>query len=216
MRNGKSLYDYLYMSRRYTQIRRVMLLSDDLVSTHTLSKVAVLTRLRELNASRQAVHEGIGELNSSCSAICADCGLCCLGNYDHYSSVDYAMRVSSEAPLQSYAPETAAGLSFRRLLLERCDSVVRRVTDLQFGKENRTGCMWLQQNGCVLSVADRPIRCVAFTCGVFRSKLDNIHKREYALLLGKLYKIVCQTYSTIWIGSQRDRWIQESWLKLTI
>lgn len=169
--------------RKYNQIRKTFFISQGLVKAEFEMCLDSRAGLQMLNQKRIQIHTEIGELNKRLIAICSECKeSCCLGSYDHFSSVDFWMRKYSLNPCSGYGTE----------IYQPWYAYLFRNRKGLYGLP-RNGCPELSREGCRLDVIDRPIRCVAYTCLKFRDAMRRDEKRSYAKLIGKIYLIANMT-----------------------
>lgn len=150
----------------------------------TLSK-----QLNHLNENRKITQRKIIELSKD-NKECTTCqGLCCQGDYNHFTAIDYLIRLFSDNPLEGYGvlwtPKSIAAILLSKIkaLLDRSSSTERT---------SNTKCSYLDFNGCYLKPEDRPIRCVLWTCRGFRQSLPPHTLMEIGILTKELSSISCQ------------------------
>ncbi|MFH0777126.1 MAG: hypothetical protein V2A71_00710 [Candidatus Eisenbacteria bacterium] len=133
-----------------------------------------------MNERRKAIQRRILELEAG-NDECQKCnGLCCRGGYDHFTALDYLIRMFSDNPLDGYGriqkPEAIRSILLRQL---------RRISRAPTGTVvPDTKCPNLTPDGCEFQPEDRPIRCVLWTCRALRQSLPSNKLTE----IGKLTK----------------------------
>ena len=183
------VYDYLFFARKFSQIKWMMFLSQSLlmpeVDLSELGKAA----LTALNQRKQRIQEDAASMHQSLSEVCRRCqGYCCMKSYDHFSALDYWMRKYSASPILGY------GIEFFEPWYVY---IIRyRLSFKMFPKPHveNNGCTHLTPEGCNIDASERPIRCIAFTCGEFRKTADRKTKKEYARIIMELYTVCHDTF----------------------
>jgi hypothetical protein len=194
MKTARSPYDYIHFVRRYTQLKKVFVFSQGILDRNERIGADAVAKLLSMNSQRQATQRILSHANESLGRICYECGgLCCMGDYDHFSASDYWMRRHSERPIEGYGEEDENGLRNYRLIRDRLTRILGN-RDVLFTTENRTGCPYLGGEGCKLDPVDRPLRCVAFTCVRLRKEMTPGLKKEYAECIQELYIASLHTF----------------------
>jgi len=138
---------------------------------HSLSfeLLTISSRMNALNDKRKKIQRKIIELGEG-SRACQLCqGKCCGGNYDHFTAVDYIMRIFSDNPIKSYG-DLWKPKSFISIVLNRMGYWKKTINS---SKQPLTRCPNLEETGCNLSAEERPIRCILWTCHDFRDSLQH-------------------------------------------
>jgi hypothetical protein len=114
------------------------------------------TKVNDRNKERQRLQRKIIGL-STVDDECQKCqGLCCRGDYNHFTSIDYLYRIFSEKPLSEVGPlwkPNPIGTLLR-------DKFKRSGKGPGGGEIPKTKCPNLESDGCKLEVEDRPVRCI--------------------------------------------------------
>jgi hypothetical protein len=153
----------------------------------------VKDRMNRLNEERQDTQRQIAALCGHVD-ICKHCdGLCCRGNYNHFTVIDYLIRMYSESPIHDYG--TLRERPMRLVVRERIHDLVYRVDEYDYrtskppsDKAHMT-CPDLSTSGCRFSPEDRPIRCIMWTCPTFRRHLRTDEFRKIGVLTKRLCSI---------------------------
>ncbi|HJV66229.1 MAG TPA: hypothetical protein VJ550_10880 [Geomonas sp.] len=123
-------------------------------------------RLNRLNERRRVLQRNISGLGSQ-SDQCRICpGRCCRGAYNHFTPVDCMIRMFSDCPVPGYGeiwkPEPISSLWLSKSTV---------VCGEAGGALPETNCPELSETGCRLEPAERPVRCILWTCRAFRESL---------------------------------------------
>lgn len=140
------------------------------------------SRVNELNERRKAIQHDIGKLSEE-NRECAKCqGACCKGDYDHFTVVDYLIRMFSDKPLNGYG-KLWKPKPFQSLILD----AVRSHSGQRGGNmEQAARCPHLTLSGCDLEIEDRPVRCILWTCRDFRKALPQKGLMQIGRLMREL------------------------------
>ena len=124
--------------------------------------------LNSLNERRQSTQKKIIELGAH-SDECRKCqGRCCKGAYNHFTAIDYLIRMFSDNPIDGYGDLWKP----KPLLLMVKDKILLNNEILKKSAAITTSCPDLTNTGCTFLAEDRPIRCVLWTCRSFRDSLS--------------------------------------------
>jgi hypothetical protein len=161
-------------------------------------KQTIVSELTSLNERRKTIQKEILVLSST-NDTCKNCPTsCCRGNYNHFTIVDYIIRMFSDNPLKEFAetqqiPPSLFGLIRERIKRPAATSVSSHSVDLSVVSEPIptpvSKCLNLTPNGCAFSSQDRPIRCVLYTCSVFRYSLPEKDLEKIGILSKELSEI---------------------------
>lgn len=192
MRRGgsKTFFDYANFVRRWGQMLQCWHLTQELCPSDIGFSETTIAVLLEINDVRINIQKAIDRLNEtvSCCSTCSNS--CCMGSYNHFRSTDFYLRKFSSSSLPDYE-RIGPSLWLPRLKYYAGFSKKPGDTAPSQLSINRSGCSFLTSTGCALDVSDRPIMCVAFTCGRFREAMTGETKKEYAKSLKHLYEDVC-------------------------
>jgi hypothetical protein len=187
-----TIYSYVKFARRFAQIRRIFYLSQALLMPECEISEKTKEDLVLLNNKRRNVQERAGEINSLLSKVCYECkGYCCLRSYEHYTVLEYWLRKYTSSPLQSYSNELLEPILIYLFRYRLNLNIYKRPRILQ------NGCPYLGDNGCSITVSERPIKCIAFTCRTLRKAMNKQVKSEYAKILKELYFICYDTFGIL-------------------
>jgi len=150
----------------------------------------VKERMQVLNGQRQRLQQEIVKICGRAEA-CQTCtGLCCRGGYDHFTLIDYLVRMYSDRPLADYGDALPKQPPAYRIIPEKILESLRGRDEFDEKRESRLslqgGCPNLTATGCRLAAADRPIRCVLWTCMALRRSLSDEDFRELGTLVKEL------------------------------
>jgi hypothetical protein len=140
------------------------------------------SKIERLNTRRQQIQRSILEICSH-TDVCQKCGgFCCNGDYNHFTLIDYLIRMFSDNPIPDY------GVCLQKLRPIHL-IIWGKITRFLFGIDEfdkirqshqivQKHCPDLASNGCRFLPEDRPIRCVMWTCPAFRKSLsdEDFHK----------------------------------------
>lgn len=155
-------------------------------------------RMNELNERRREIQRSLAEVAGDIP-ICATCGACCKGDYDHHTAVDFLVRSFSDSPLKGYG-SIWRPKSLHTMVLDslRPPSNISGSGGRKAHLEHLEGCPELGPKGCNIPVEDRPIRCVLWTCRAFRDALPDakLHKigqlnRELENISREVMRVLC-------------------------
>lgn len=152
-------------------------------------------QLNRLNERRKSIQREIIALSEGNQA-CAECqGLCCKGDYDHFTAIDYLVRRFSNNPIEQYG-----GIWKRDSILLRVWKEIRRPgkRDMVLSDAGNTGCINQTDFGCSLKQEDRPIRCILWTCKAYRKSLSRENLFRIGLLTKELVSL-CSEVSKIFM-----------------
>jgi len=217
---------YWYFSRRYSQYEVLSSLIDSSIHENSSLSLRAQKALIELDKNRADCQSRIGELKLSSVADCQSCkGRCCDRPSDEYfSAVDFWLGkyvdgrecvYSSEATrkpgyyvrqrLQHIVHEARnkAGRVFRR---SRRNAFPIAAIRYQRATRRSPGCQFLGENGCTLSYAERPIRCVIYACPRMQRGLQQPVKTQYMREIGELYRISNSTFQILRAEKGRPKW----------
>jgi hypothetical protein len=160
---------------------------------------ALPSKLNVLDDNRRQLQKEIVALCRE-TDVCLQCqGLCCRGNYNHFTTIDYWIRRFSDKPIDEYGDlpriEPIASLFWNRIVAFMSLAPDFNVTD--------TKCPNLLPSGCALQPEDRPIRCVIWTCRTFKNVLSTSALRRLKTLTRKLVAIsseVAETFNKVQPG----------------
>ena len=148
--------------------------------------LTIESQLNDLNEKRRIIQRKIIELSKDVE-VCKICkGACCQGEYNHFTAIDYLLRMFSDNPIKGYG-DLWKPKSINSLILDK----IKRTSEAENGgnKKLETGCPNLTLNGCNLEPEDRPIRCILWTCKDFREALPRNDLKEIGNLTKELYAI---------------------------
>ena len=149
------------------------------------------SKLNSLNEERKRLQRKISEIGMD-SSVCCECGgLCCRGNYNHFTFIDYIMRQFSENPIKEYG-EIWKPHSLFSILCKPVLSLLGGVKPALL-ETPETKCPELTSTGCRFSPEDRPIRCVLWTCRKFRNSLSSDDLKSLGKLTSQLSSLACST-----------------------
>jgi hypothetical protein len=152
-----------------------------------------LEELRSLDERRKKIQKEILSL-SSASEICRTCPVsCCRGNYNHFTVVDYVIRIASDKPIHEFAESTPKPPSLFELLAVKLKFYKPPTIFPAAGHDRH--CSYLTPSGCALSVEDRPIRCVIYTCQAYRNSFPEPVVKRMGILTQELLSISRQALS---------------------
>jgi hypothetical protein len=144
-------------------------------------------RLNALNERRKKLQAEIITISHSSDA-CRECGgLCCRGQYNHFTAIDYIIREFSDNPIKQIGPLQKIEpliVLFRNRIVYALRRNRRYVP-----KDVNTRCPDLGANGCSFDPENRPIRCVIWTCGLFLNSLSGHDLSRLAALTKELTEI---------------------------
>jgi len=154
------------------------------------------SKLNNLNDNRRRLQKEIIALCEG-TDVCLQCqGLCCRGNYNHFTTIDYWIRRFSDRPIDEYGSlpkqEPIAVLLWNRIVAFNAPQFNSNATN--------TKCPNLLPTGCDLQPEDRPIRCAIWTCRAFRDTLPASTMRKLKTLTQELVAIsseVAETFNKI-------------------
>jgi hypothetical protein len=150
------------------------------------------SRLNGLNDKRKELQKETINLCRETDT-CLRCqGLCCRGNYNHFTAIDYWIRRFSDKPIDEYEdlPRLEPVTS---LLWNRIVTLTARPSN---PKVSESKCPNLLSTGCALQPKDRPIRCVMWTCRTFRGVLPMSALRKLRTLTRELVAISSEVADT--------------------
>ncbi len=127
------------------------------------------SQLLALDDRRKKVQIEILSLSAK-TDICRTCPKsCCRGNYNHFTMVDFIIRIFSDLPINEIGMVNRPSSLFSSALIKYGFFKPQK----QAGMIQQLGsrCPNLTQIGCSLSPEARPIRCVIYTCRSFRQSL---------------------------------------------
>jgi hypothetical protein len=148
---------------------------------HTISYrlLDLSSRMNALNERRKSIQKEIIALGKSSEACLVCQGLCCRGEYNHFTAIDYLMRRFSDKPIEEYGtlwkPQPVLFL-----LMNKFKEVLSRSQSTSQTPSSK--CPDLTLTGCTFKPEDRPIRCVLWTCKTYRNSLS----ANELILIGKL------------------------------
>lgn len=160
--------------------------------------------LVSLDTRRRTHQNALYEIFKKHADVCKVCGaLCCVtsGESSHYYSIDFWLRRYTTAPipeLESIWVKNPAIASIRQsvgLIIRSKALGIFGITALREAfradapKTDPQKCMYLNQDGCVLEPSDRPIGCVAYTCGRLFESFDVATLREGNLHMQALMSV---------------------------
>lgn len=166
-----------------------------------LKKQPIVLNLQILDEKRRSIQSEIFSL-SSISDKCSTCQVsCCNGNYNHFTIIDFFLRLFSNKPIKEYEEIQKKQLPLLKILLD----ITKRPKLVSVAYESVLGskCPELTPNGCSLSPEDRPIRCILFTCKIFRRSLPRGNLERIGLLTKELWSISSQVFKTF------SRWLMQ-------
>ena len=193
MNFGRSFFDYIHFVRKYAQFSKLFYLSQSLLAKEYILSDKAINALGMLNDSRISIFKRISELNLELSVVCEKCcGECCLGFYEHFSSIDFWLRKLSPDPLENHGVEVL--IPWYILLLQY------RLGGLHIFRQStfpQTGCPHLGKHCCNLVISNRPIRCVAFMCNKVTQTMNKDKKHLYAKKIKELYFISLNVFNIL-------------------
>ncbi|WP_224961491.1 hypothetical protein [Geomonas subterranea] len=198
----RNLQDFWHFSRPYRLFQRVSSLSHHLLDKdHELSQRA-RESLDRLNRDRIACQTRIAALNLPGLARCFDCrGACCHEPSERYFTViDYWLRRHTPDEVQRYAPRSAPPLHLyygarlaSALLRKPTAAPVPPTPD----EPQLSRCSHLGDRGCLLSAAQRPLKCLFYACPGMRKALDEPTRRAYIDEVRELQRISITTFDVL-------------------
>jgi hypothetical protein len=154
-----------------------------------------IEKINSLNKKRQALQKRIVNL-SQASNICFDCqGVCCRGNYNHFTVIDYLIRLYSDNPIKSF-DKIRASPTFINLVINRLRYIITGKSGTETMAKLTTRCPDLGDGTCNILPEDRPIRCVLWTCTEFKKNFDQKKLREIGHLNKELQRVIRQVIKT--------------------
>lgn len=154
-------------------------------NAYTLQNLYV--RLSVNNDRRRELQKEIVTLCRKSNA-CLECqGLCCRGNYNHFTIIDYVMRSASDQPITEYGSVTRLK-PWMETLANKIRSLINKEQHY-VPKETGTRCPNLGPEGCIFTSENRPVLCVLWTCKFFRNSLNDEDLSKLELLTKELTKI---------------------------
>ena len=169
----------------------------------SFKKQYILPDLISLNERRQIIQSQIVKLSSE-NDTCKTCPTsCCRGNYNHFTMVDFIIRMFSDKPINEFAKTQLKPPSIFELILNKIQKYkiipnVSRLTTLPVVSQpisaSRSNCPNLTLNGCAFAAEDRPIRCVIYTCSSFRRSLKSNDFEKIGILSEELRLISSQSF----------------------
>lgn len=161
-------------------------------------KQHILPEMISLNQRRKIIQKEILSLSST-NDTCKNCPTsCCRGNYNHFTVVDYIIRMFSDNPIKEFAETQKKPPSLFTLIRERIsktkpDTILFNAIALPVVSQPIAGatsnCPNLTSTGCAFSPEDRPIRCVLYTCSIFRHSLPEKDIAKIGVLTEELSSI---------------------------
>jgi hypothetical protein len=153
--------------------------------------VAELTNLNERRKNIQKEILSISATNDTCKTCPTSC---CRGNYNHFTIVDYMIRMFSDKPINEFAetqqkPPSPLKLIYEKIRRSKSTPISPFPTQSPPDSLPTSGCPNLTPNGCAFSAEDRPIRCVLYTCRVFRHSLPESNLKKIGVLNEELISI---------------------------
>jgi hypothetical protein len=149
--------------------------------------------LNELNEKRQKIQQEIIEL-SKISDECQNCrSRCCSkSNSDHFTIVDYLMRMFSTNPITHYSCPSKQESMIKSLLkrIRNSQNIHKNVIRVPSPKEK---CPDYNGDGCRFEAKDRPIRCVLWTCSSYRETLPSDLRKRIGELHRELVSCIEET-----------------------
>lgn len=211
---AERVQNYWYFSKRYSQVEIVSSLINSMMQDERSLSLPAQMALRSLNEKRALCQSRIGQLNLSGLADCRACqGRCCDSPSDEYfSPIDYWLRKYVDSHECFYSPrmiETPGYYVRRRLelfarvlgsiparILGRSSKKGFPVAAIRYQRSAklRSGCQFLDQSGCSLPYADRPIRCVIYACPRMKRGLKQPARSQYSREIDELYHISIATF----------------------
>ena len=189
-------WKYFHLPQRKLHILAWHLQNEEIKSAEF--SPAVIRHLNALNNKRIKIQKEIGNI-SKYNNTCKRCkGNCCLGDYNHFNAIDFAVRKYSNNLLNDYGR-----ISEQNKLLDNYFALRNHLKYFfailglfEFTELSRsnTRCPNLTEKGCILSYKDRPIHCVVFTCRAFRESLRNDEFTKLACLSKELQSIAYEIF----------------------
>jgi len=147
--------------------------------------------MQSLDRRRRQLQQEIVELCGHISTCQACIGFCCRGVYNHFTVVDYLVRMYSDNPVAKYGVDLQKLSPVYIVILKRIVSVIRRRDEFDHRRltslSTPSQCPDLTETGCRFVASDRPIRCVLWTCSALRHDLSDDDFRK----VGKLTRELC-------------------------
>lgn len=157
-----------------------------------------------LNNRRRLIQREISIISKQSQA-CSECmGKCCSGDHNLFTAVDQVIRKYSTEPLLSYGylPKENELLSNYNSLKEHLRYFLRFCGLSSYTYSANKRCSHLSERGCDLSVENRPILCLIFTCKKFRDELPD---KELIKLANLTMEIQTIEYNILDFFSKRSR-----------
>ena len=161
-------------------------------------KQSIVSEIISLNERRKTIQKEILSLSST-NDTCKNCPTsCCRGNYNHFTIVDYIIRMFSDKPIKEFAetqqkPPSLFEIIRKKIRNPKPATVLPQSISLPVVSQrisaNTSKCPNLTVNGCVFSPEERPIRCVLYTCSVFRHSLPEKDLEKMGVLTEELSSI---------------------------
>jgi hypothetical protein len=163
------------------------------------NKQTVVTEIISLNERRKSIQKDI-VLLSSANNICKNCVTsCCRGNYNHFTVVDYIIRIFSDKPVIEFAPTQPKPPTYLKLIRERIRKPSASDGSSRSTMAHLSKCPNLTEKGCAFAPEDRPIRCVLYTCSSFRKSIPEKDLEK----LGHLSEELCLISKDVFVKFNR-------------
>ncbi len=158
-----------------------------------------LNKIEKLNQRRIELVEKISKIKTNYN-LCIDCNvLCCRGNYNHFFSTDYLMRIGSKNPLSDFnlidkphSPIYLISNHLNKFIIKDDKSIIWMQQRALSGERCPN---WIEQMGCSLSIDQKPLRCLIYTCPDYRNSFSDQNIKALAKLMGQLIWVVYKTYN---------------------
>lgn len=162
--------------------------------------------LCSLNNRRRLIQREISIVSKQSRACCECMGKCCSGDHNLFTVVDVVLRKYSSEPLRSYGyiPKENELLSNINSLKEHFRYLLNYCGLSSYSYTANKRCSHLSDRGCDLSVENRPLLCLIFTCKKFRDELSD----EELVRLGNLtMEIQTIEYKILRLFGKRSRYL---------
>ena len=183
-------------------LKKILLLNLPERYFHKLSfdYIGAIEKIIILDKKRQVLQKRIVQLSQE-SGVCFECqGVCCTGDYNHFTIIDYLIRCHSELPVKAY-DNILAPPTLPNLVAKKIKSIITKKTGTEILKQRNTKCPELGDGKCGLPPEDRPLRCVLWTCTEFKKKVDHRTLNEIGRLNREL-EIVIKEVMKIYKGKK--------------
>jgi hypothetical protein len=159
--------------------------------SHKLQEIR--PKLIILNEKRKIIQQEISSLSKYTDACRICLNSCCRGNYNHFTMVDYLIRMFSDNPIREFE-EVKQQITLFSILFTKFRPILKNPASKNTSSGSK--CPNLTAKGCEFLPEDRPIRCIIYTCKTFRQTVssDVFYKighltKELSLISSKVIKL---------------------------